>query len=72
MPHALLISGAHGVGKQQLAEALIARTLCAQPGEQACGQCHSCAMLASGYHPDLLRVSPEEASAKSALTPFAK
>ena len=69
MPHALLISGAHGVGKQQLAEALIARTLCAQPGEQACGQCHSCAMLASGYHPDLLRVSPEEGKRQIRIDP---
>ncbi|MCW4148279.1 DNA polymerase III subunit delta' [Halomonas sp. 18H] len=60
MPHALLFSGEHGVGKQRLAEALIARTMCAAPGEQACGQCRSCQLLASGYHPDLLRISPEE------------
>jgi DNA polymerase-3 subunit delta' len=60
MPHALLFSGEHGVGKQRLAEALIARTMCAAPGEQACGQCRSCQLLASGYHPDLLRIAPEE------------
>ncbi len=70
LPHALLISGAHGVGKQQLAEALIARTLCAAPGDQACGQCHSCAMLASGYHPDLLRVSPEEGKRQIRIDPI--
>lgn len=60
LPHALLFSGSHGLGKQSLAEALVARTLCAEPGEFACGHCHSCQMLASGYHPDLLRVSLEE------------
>ncbi|WP_249978744.1 DNA polymerase III subunit delta' [Vreelandella olivaria] len=70
MPHALLISGAHGVGKQQLAEALIARTLCAQPTDQACGHCHSCAMLASGYHPDLLRISPEEGKRQIRIDPI--
>lgn len=70
MPHALLIHGAHGVGKQQLAEALIARTLCANPQDQACGHCHSCVMLASGYHPDLLRVSPEEGKRQIRIDPI--
>ncbi|MBE0489053.1 MAG: DNA polymerase III subunit delta' [Halomonas sp.] len=60
LPHALLISGPRGVGKRSLADALIARTLCASPAETACGACHGCHMLASGYHPDLLRVEPEE------------
>ncbi len=60
LPHALLISGPRGVGKRSLADALVARTLCAAPGETACGVCHGCSMLASGYHPDLLRVEPEE------------
>lgn len=60
MPHALLFSGPHGLGKQQLADALVARTLCANPGLTACGECHSCSMLAAGYHPDLIRVAPEE------------
>ena len=60
LPHALLISGPRGVGKRSLADALVARTLCAAPGESACGVCHGCRMRASGYHPALLRVSPEE------------
>lgn len=62
LPHALLISGPRGIGKQPLADALVARTLCRQPGETACGECHSCRMLAAGYHPDLLSVSPAEKS----------
>ncbi|WP_404470813.1 DNA polymerase III subunit delta' [Vreelandella venusta] len=70
MPHALMISGAHGVGKQQLADALVAKTLCAKPTDQACGQCHSCTMLASGYHPDLLRISPEEGKRQIRIDPI--
>ncbi|MCB8889776.1 DNA polymerase III subunit delta' [Vreelandella malpeensis] len=70
LPHALLLSGAHGVGKQQLADALVARTLCADPSEMACGHCHSCSMLASGYHPDLMRVALEEGKRQIRIDPI--
>lgn len=62
LPHALLLSGPRGIGKQPLVDALIARTLCRMPGDIACGECHGCRMLASGYHPDLLNVAPAEKS----------
>ena len=70
LPHALLLSGPGGVGKQQFAEALIARLLCVTPGEAACGHCHGCHMLAAGYHPDLLRVSPEEGKRQIRIDPI--
>ncbi|MFO7648921.1 DNA polymerase III subunit delta' [Halomonas sp. 3H] len=70
LPHALLISGPRGVGKRSLADALIARVLCAAPGEAACGRCHGCRMLASGYHPDLLRVEPEEGKRQIRIDPI--
>ncbi|SFH78704.1 DNA polymerase III subunit delta' [Modicisalibacter xianhensis] len=70
LPHALLISGAHGVGKQVLADALAARTLCRNPRETACGQCHACQMLKAGYHPDLIRVSPQEKSRQIRIDPI--
>ncbi|MDY7115753.1 DNA polymerase III subunit delta' [Halomonas sp. SSL-5] len=60
LPHALLISGPRGVGKRSLVDALAARTLCAEPGRLACGHCHGCRMLASGYHPDLMSIELEE------------
>ena len=43
------------------AEALAARTLCAQPGAdgEACGQCEDCQWRLAGSHPDLIRVIPE-------------
>ncbi|WP_104205392.1 DNA polymerase III subunit delta' [Billgrantia saliphila] len=70
LPHALLLSGPHGVGKQRFAEALVAYLLCTSPGEAACGRCHGCHMLASGYHPDLLRVSPEEGKRQIRIDPI--
>ncbi|GHE22583.1 DNA polymerase III subunit delta' [Halomonas urumqiensis] len=70
LPHALLISGARGVGKRSLAEAVIARVLCASPSESACGQCHACRMLAAGYHPDLLRIEPEEGKRQIRIDPI--
>ncbi|WP_111412372.1 DNA polymerase III subunit delta' [Billgrantia lactosivorans] len=70
LPHALLLSGPHGVGKQRFADALVAHLLCTSPGEVACGQCHGCRMLASGYHPDLLRVSPDEGKRQIRIDPI--
>lgn len=70
LPHALLLSGAQGVGTQVLADALVARTLCRAPTSVACGQCHSCQMLTAGYHPNLLRVSPAEKSRQIRIDPI--
>lgn len=60
LPHALLLSGAAGVGKARLAQALTAYLLCLAPTSAgACGQCKSCTLLAAGTHPDLLQLMPE-------------
>ncbi|HHH44492.1 MAG TPA: DNA polymerase III subunit delta' [Gammaproteobacteria bacterium] len=62
LPHALLIRGREGVGKQVLAEQLAAALLCEQPGAEGrpCGRCQACGWLQAGTHPDLLWVRPEE------------
>ncbi len=57
--HAWLLYGVKGIGKALLAEALRDLFLCESPdlaNHQACGQCHHCAMLHAGSHPDFRRV----------------
>jgi DNA polymerase III subunit delta' len=70
LPHALLLSGPRGVGKRSLAEALVAWRLCATPGDIACGHCHGCRMLAAGYHPDLLRIAPQDGKRQIRIDPI--
>ncbi len=52
--HAWLLHGMKGIGKHVLAERLAARLMCEH--RSACGECHSCRMLAAGSHPDVYRV----------------
>lgn len=61
LPHAILLSGVRGLGKNALAQALARTWLCLQPkAGRACGQCRSCQLLAAGNHPDLAVVRPLE------------
>ena len=59
--HAMLIAGPAGLGKRELAEALIASALCNQRRDdfRACGSCKSCLLLAAGSHPDRILISLE-------------
>lgn len=62
LPHALLIGGPAGIGKQRLAQSLLEALLCRQPvGGLACGACQACHLTTAGSHPDLFIVEPEEA-----------
>lgn len=60
LPHALLLQGAAGLGKQRFAQRFAATLLCAQPDSKmaACGRCHGCHLLAAGNHPDLRQLAP--------------
>lgn len=69
LAHAYLISGLPGSGRYQFAQALAARMLCTQPladagtgdaDAPACGRCRQCLLLATGNHPDVLDIAPEE------------
>lgn len=62
LPHALLISGAEGLGKRNLADWLAGGLLCeqSQEGNSACGQCSACKWFENSSHPDFLLLQPEE------------
>jgi DNA polymerase-3 subunit delta' len=61
LPHALLLSGPSGLGKSQFAEQLAHLLLCKTPHETACGSCSGCRLISANNHPDLFKLSPEEA-----------
>lgn len=63
LPHALLLRGQAGIGKERLARALAEALLCRQPAADgtACGCCTACHQSLAGTHPDLFPVTvPEE------------
>ncbi len=62
LPHAILFTGAAGIGKRHLASSLAHSLLCESRLDDgtACGQCRSCLLLAAGSHPDYLLIEPEE------------
>ncbi len=63
LPHALLFSGAPGIGKFRLAESFAQLLLCAQPvGGLPCGECDGCHLSTAGTHPDYHALSPEAGS----------
>lgn len=69
LPHALLITGHEGVGKQSFALALIARLFCkTATGEQlACGECSNCKLIAAESHPDFVSITVEEGKTQIAV-----
>jgi DNA polymerase III delta' subunit len=60
MPHAVLLAGPSGVGKDTLAEDMAAALLCRaeDPSIRPCRECRSCRALDHGNHPDLHRLGP--------------
>ncbi len=62
LPHALLLSGPAGLGKQDFAGRFSRAILCDSPLQDgsACGNCRGCTLMQAGSHPDYLLVAPEE------------
>ncbi|MDX8409947.1 MAG: DNA polymerase III subunit delta' [Mariprofundales bacterium] len=62
LPHAWLLHGAKGIGKQLLAHDMARTFLCTERDSQsdACGSCHSCHMMAADNHPDFRSLLLEE------------
>lgn len=65
LPHALLLSGPPGIGKRVFAERLARRLVCERA--TACGACRACRLAASGNHPDVLLVHPQEGKTEIAV-----
>jgi DNA polymerase-3 subunit delta' len=63
LPHALLLAGIPGLGKQHFALRLVKLLLCQQEkiASAACGVCHACQLFAADTHPDFYRLQPEAA-----------
>jgi len=59
LPHALLLHGPSGLGKQAFALRFARRLICLASNEagDACGECKSCRLLHAGTHPDLAIVT---------------
>jgi DNA polymerase-3 subunit delta' len=62
LPHAVLLAGPLGVGKQELARAWAQSLLCEQPRPdgEACGKCEGCHWFAAGTHPDFMHLTLQE------------
>ncbi len=63
LSHALLLQGAEGIGKRELAAWIAAAVLCDRSSGaelRHCRECTSCKLIEAGSHPDLLWVRPEE------------
>ena len=52
LPHALLLAGPSGVGKQRFARAFAHYLMCESPAQGlACGSCRQCGFNKAGSHP---------------------
>ncbi|MCR5416498.1 MAG: DNA polymerase III subunit delta' [Pseudobutyrivibrio sp.] len=61
--HAYIFSGEKGSGKMMLAEAFAKMLQCENPGEDSCGECHSCKQAESHNNPDIIYVKREAGKA---------
>lgn len=66
LPQALLLSGAQGIGKEELAGYLATVLLCDDTADKPCGHCTACQRLARGVHANMLKLAlaPREKSIK--------
>ncbi len=61
LPHALLLNGLEGTGKESFALYLSKYLLCdSKQNDAPCNQCQSCRLLDARTHPDFQQIAPEE------------
>lgn len=53
LPHAILIDGAKGTGKQSLAHLIAQYCVCSGGKDAPCGKCPDCVKAQKGIHPDI-------------------
>jgi DNA polymerase-3 subunit delta' len=70
LPHALLLSGPPGLGKEQFVLSFGQSLLCEDRDSDgvACGVCRQCQLLHSGNHPDFQWVKPQAESKSGEIT----
>ncbi|WP_439107345.1 DNA polymerase III subunit delta' [Congregibacter sp.] len=62
LPHAMLLEGQPGTGRNMLALAVARFLLCSERDDEGnCGHCKTCVLSASAAHPDFISVLPLEA-----------
>ena len=67
LPHAILLRGGAGIGKDDFALHLAQALLCHQAGEEsACGTCSSCLWFQEDAHPDFKCITPTDDSEDTA------
>ncbi|MGR0279750.1 DNA polymerase III subunit delta' [Marinomonas dokdonensis] len=64
LSHALLISGAQGVGQEVLAEQIVKSLMCEGQGLAPCNLCHSCQLMQAETHPDYRILDGEDGAIK--------
>lgn len=64
LSHALLITGADGVGQEELAREMVKDLMCELDQAAACGNCHSCQLMRADTHPDFRVLDGEASSIK--------
>ena len=64
LPHAVIITGVDGLGKQALANEMVSALLCSHHDGlgEPCGDCQSCQLFQAGNHPDHTLVAPIDTS----------
>ena len=65
-PHAVIFSGARGIGKFTIAGQTAAALLC-EKQNAPCGECQSCRAIRAGAHPDLFVITPDTSTKQPSI-----
>lgn len=66
LPHAIMLEGAEGIGKNTLGKTLAQAIFCDSENGDACGVCRNCIKMTHDNHPDFLLVEPDGTQIKNA------